>query len=57
MKYGNTLLFDDQINKSINNLFTFLKDVKHFDEQGNVKIILHGMHLPPLNDKDRDQIL
>ena len=47
LKYGNTLNFDDQIDKSINNLFTFLKDNINI----NVKIIIHGVHLPPLNNK------
>eukprot|EP01084_Bolivina_argentea_P099880 179471_1 len=55
MKYKNTLNFDDQINKSINNLFAFLND--QIINNKNVKIIIHGVHLPPLNNENMKQKL
>ena len=64
MKYKNTLKFEDQIEKSINNLFSFLIDNELLNENGNTKtdlnnvqIIIHGVHLPPLNNNNMKQKL
>ena len=59
MKYKNTLNFRDQIDKSIDNLFVFLRDniLNSTVKDQEVKIIVHGVHLPPLDNKDmRDKL-
>ena len=61
MKYGNNLNFEvDQIEKSVNNLFIFLNDnilnnKKIMDKI--IKIVINGIYLPPLNNKDMKDIL
>merc|ERR1712228_642716 len=57
MKHCNTLCFDEhQIQISVNNLFKFLKDY-FFERMDNAKIVIHGIHLPPLNNKNMSDIL
>eukprot|EP01083_Nonionella_stella_P299428 1016847_1 len=57
MKYKNTLHFDDQIEMSINHLLSFLNDNVSKHSNQNVKVIIHGVHPPPLSNEDMKQKL